>query len=254
MPDSGIVLRRSKPGLGGGGLRPFFGYYGGKWRNATKHYPAPQFDRIVEPFAGSAGYALRYPDREIVLCEIDPVLVGIWRYLTRVKSSEILSIPDLPTDGNVDDLRICQEAKCLVGLWLNRAVTTPRRSPSKWMRDGIRPGSFWGERVRQTIASQVDRIRHWRVYDCTYQKCPVYKSATWFIDPPYEIAGQYYRFGSSQIDYNVLAEWCKTRAGQVIVCENAGAAWLPFESLADVKTTRRGSRSKEVWWYSCEGA
>ena len=33
-------------------LRPFFSYYGGKWRSAVKHYPAPEFDQIVEPFAG----------------------------------------------------------------------------------------------------------------------------------------------------------------------------------------------------------
>ena len=36
------------------GLRPFFGYYGGKWRDAVKHYPEPAFETIIEPFAGSA--------------------------------------------------------------------------------------------------------------------------------------------------------------------------------------------------------
>lgn len=50
-------------------MRPFFGYYGGKWRDAVKNYPAPEHAVIVEPFAGSAGYALRYPDRKVVLCE-----------------------------------------------------------------------------------------------------------------------------------------------------------------------------------------
>ena len=50
-------------------LRPFFGYYGGKWRDAVKHYPAPQFDIVMEPFAGSAGYALRYAERNVVLCD-----------------------------------------------------------------------------------------------------------------------------------------------------------------------------------------
>src|SRR4051794_29532024 len=144
-------------------LRPFFGYFGGKWRDALKHYPAPEYDTIVEPFAGSAGYSLRYCNRKVVLCEIDPVIAGVWKYLIRVKPREVRSIPDLKTGQTVDDLRITEEAKWLVGFWLNRGTARPRKSPSKWMREKIRPGSFWGERVRETIASQVESIRHWKV-------------------------------------------------------------------------------------------
>lgn len=40
--------------------------------------------------------------------------------------------------------------------------------------------------------------------------------------------------------------WCKDRRGQVIVCENAGATWLPFEPLATIKATR--GTSQEVSW------
>lgn len=231
-------------------LRPFFGFYGGKWRDALKHYPEPEHDTIVEPFAGSAGYSLRYAARRVVLCEIDPVLAEVWRYLIRVKASEILAIPDVRPDESLDDLRISQEARWLVGFWLNRGIASPRKTPSKWMRDGIRPGSFWGTRVRQTIASQVNSIRHWRVYNCSYVDCPTSRVATWFIDPPYEGAGKHYRFGSEQIDFGELATWCKSRPGQVIVCENKGAAWLPFRELADVKTTRADRRSREVIWLS----
>jgi hypothetical protein len=237
-------------------IRPFFGYYGGKWRDALKHYPEPTFDTIVEPFAGSAGYSLRYASRKIVLCEIDPVLFSVWSYLIGVKPREILSIPDFPLGGSVDDLAVCQEARWLIGFWLNRGAASPRKSPSRWMRDGIRPGSFWGERVRQTIASQVDAIRHWKVYNCSYATCPISRPATWFVDPPYERAGQHYKFGSKSIDYLDLGHWCRTRPGQVIVCENAGADWLPFKGLAEVKSTRSDRRSREVCWlntYSSNG-
>jgi site-specific DNA-adenine methylase len=34
-------------------LRPFFTFYGGKWR-AAPFYDAPTHGHIVEPFAGSA--------------------------------------------------------------------------------------------------------------------------------------------------------------------------------------------------------
>src|SRR5690606_17747868 len=141
-------------------------------------------------------------------------------------------------DGQVlDDLKVCEEAKWLIGFWLNRATSSPRKSPSKWMREGIRPGSFWGDRVRQTIASQVDSIRHWKVICGDYTKCTTRKKATWFIDPPYQRAGAHYRYGSQHIDYDALRDWCRSRNGQVIVCENKGATWLPFQDLADTKTT-----------------
>lgn len=233
-------------------LRPFFGYYGGKWRDAIKHYPAPEHEVIVEPFAGSAGYALRYADRRVVLCDKDPVIAGVWRYLVRATRKEIERIPDLGPGESVDDLKIPEEARCLVGFWLNRATSRPRKSPSRWMRDRIRPGSFWGERVRRTIATQVDAIKHWEVYECEYEECPVVGPATWFIDPPYQAAGRHYRHGSDDLDFENLGRWCRSREGQVIVCENAGATWLDFRELADVKTTRAKRRSKEVVWISTE--
>jgi hypothetical protein len=230
-------------------LRPFFSYYGGKWRDALR-YPAPMHGTVVEPFAGSAGYALRYPDRRVVLCDADPVVCAVWDYLTRVSPVEVLALPDLPAGGTVADLPISQEARWLVGFWLNRGAAAPRQSASRWMREGERPGSFWGDRVRRTIASQVDAIRHWRVRHCDCREAPVTGPATWFIDPPYRAAGRYYRHGSEDIDFGALGEWCRGLPGQVIVCENEGADWLPFQPLGDTKTTRAGRRSREAVWLS----
>lgn len=229
-------------------LRPFFSYFGGKWRDTPKLYPRPRFDRIVEPFAGSAGYALRYYDRRVVLCEVDPQIYEVWRYLIRVRASEILALPDIENHQSVDELNVVEEAKWLIGLWLNRGASSPRKHPSKWMRDGIRPGSFWGKRVRNTIARQVDHIRHWQIHNISYVDCPVSGSATWFVDPPYQEAGSHYPFGSDRIDYDHLGNWCRALRGQVIVCEASGADWLPFSPLADTKTTRAGSRSAEAVW------
>jgi len=229
-------------------LRPFFGFYGGKWRDTLKHYPAPRHKVIVEPFAGSAGFSVRYADREVVLCEKDPVIAGVWEYLIKVKASEIRAIGDVPPDGCVDDLHLSEEASALVGMWMNRGAARPRKRPSKWMREKIRPGSFWGDRVRNTIATQVGSIRHWRVYRCSYEDCPIVGPATWFVDPPYQMAGKHYAFGSDGISFPALAEWCRSRKGQVLVCENEGADWLPFRHLAHVKTTRRGRTSTEVFW------
>lgn len=101
-------------------IRPFFCYYGGKWRDAPKHYPAPTHDLIVEPFAGAAGYALRYPDRDVLLIDTDPVIAGIWAWLVTAEPDEILCLPDIGPDMTIDDLDVRPEAKHLIGFWLNK--------------------------------------------------------------------------------------------------------------------------------------
>jgi site-specific DNA-adenine methylase len=233
-------------------LRPFFGFYGGKWRDAPKHYDAPCHDTVVEPFAGSAGYSVRFADQNVILGEVDEVIYGVWHYLIHAPADEIRAIPDLEPGQTVADLAIPQEARWLVGFWLNRGASRPRTAPSAWMRQKIRPGSFWGERARGTIASQVDRIRHWRVYNCSYETIGshVRGEATWFVDPPYQKQGKHYHHGADAIDFSSLGSWCRNRPGQVIVCENEGADWMPFSALAPVKTTRADSRSVEVVWTS----
>jgi len=95
-------------------VRPFFTYYGGKWRAAPR-YPAPRYSIIIEPFAGSAGYSLRYYDRQVVLVEKDPQIAALWRYLIKATASDFLNLPDVPEGMSVDDLNVCQEARYLIG-------------------------------------------------------------------------------------------------------------------------------------------
>jgi 16S rRNA G966 N2-methylase RsmD len=68
--------------------------------------------------------------------------------------------------------------------------------------------------------------------------------ATWFIDPPYQYGGEHYMINS--IDYNRLAEFCQSRKGQIIVCENTKAGWLPFKPL--ISTYGQSHDSKEAIW------
>jgi hypothetical protein len=35
---------------------------------------------MVEPFAGAAGYSLRYPERDVILVERYAVVAEMWRY------------------------------------------------------------------------------------------------------------------------------------------------------------------------------
>lgn len=226
-------------------LRPFFSYYGGKWRAAPK-YPAPEHATIVEPFAGAAGYATRYHDRKVVLVERDPLIAALWRYLTRVSAAEIAALP-LDVPGTVDDIDVATEARWLIGFWLNKGTNLPRKSPGKWMRDGLRPRSHWGPEIRTILASQVEKIRHWQIIEGSYERAPDLE-ATWFVDPPYQHAGKHYRFGSDKIEYEALGTWCVSRDGLLIACENVGATWLPFEPFGTIAGLKRreGKLSSEA--------
>jgi hypothetical protein len=223
-------------------LRPFFPFYGGKWRAAPR-YPQPSYGTIIEPFAGSAGYATRHPDRNVVLCDRDEVLAGLWQYLIRVTEGEIRAIPvDI---RHVDEINGPQEPKWLVGFWLNSGSAQPKKSRSAWSVEWAIQGSTWSLTTRERVASQLHAIRHWKVIHGSYENAPDYE-ATWFIDPPYADKGKYYRY--SKIDYPLLAGWCQNRRGQVIVCENEGADWLPFEpTIGAIKSVK--GKSMEAMWY-----
>jgi hypothetical protein len=224
-------------------LAPFFSFYGAKHRSAGR-YPAPEHDVIVEPFAGSAGYACRYPDRAVVLVERDPVIAALWRFLIAVRPDEVRRIPAAVED--VDTLAV-PEHRALVGFWLAKGQAAPARRPSAWCRSGLYARQFWGEAIRERVASQVEAIRHWRVIEGDYTAAPD-AVASWFVDPPYQRAGRHYRFGSDGIDFARLGAWCASRRGQVVVCEANGADWLPFEALGSFKSNRRHRFSAEAVW------
>ena len=221
-------------------LRPFFSYYGGKWTLAP-HYPLPEHDTIVEPFAGGAGYALRHAERDVILVEKVGFLAALWKWLTRVSVDEVMGLPldPMATEGLPD------EAKTLLGFWCARGRVRPARTAnSSWLKSGDHPSSFWGERARLRIAEQVPKIRHWRVLEGNYWAAGDV-AATWFVDPPYQGVGRHYL--AQPGDYSALGEWCRSRRGLVVVCEAQGADWLPFVPLRPAKSIARGSYTEAVF-------
>lgn len=216
-----------------GKLKPFFPFYGSKWRDARR-YAAP-YGAVYEPLAGSAGYATYYNPPAVTLLDVDPVIIGVWSYLVRVTPAEVLALPDLAVGESVDTLRVPQEARWLIGFWLNRGSAQPKKSRTAFSTRTERSQLVWSERARVRIAAQVESIRHWRVIHGSYETAPR-DEATWFVDPPYVDKGRYYRF--NRVDYAALGAWCRELPGSVIVCEQDGANWLPFEPLATIKSTR----------------
>jgi len=108
--------------------------------------------------------------------------------------------------------------------------------------------------VRDRIIRHLDLIDGWEIVEGDYSDAPDI-AATWFVDPPYQPLGTMasggYRYGAD-LDYEALSEWCRSRRGQVIVCEQAPASWLPFRPLAVQRNgaaSSRGDNRLEVVWH-----
>lgn len=221
-------------------IRPLFPFYGSKWRDA-KRYPPPG-ELVVEPFAGSAGYSLWHEPVRVELYDIDPIIVGVWSYLIGSKPADILALPDLEVGQSVDEIDVCQEARWLIGFWLNRGSAQPKKTKTAFSARTERAQLVWSPRARERIAADMPRIAHWTVTQASFERTIPRPDATYFVDPPYVDKGRYYR--CHDVDYLRLGKWVRNLPGVVVVCEQAGATWLPFEPLASIKSTK--GRSEEV--------
>lgn len=234
--------------LAGAKLPPLFRYFGSKCRSAYR-YPPPEHNTIIEPFAGGAGYSLLYADRNVILVEKNPIVARCWEWLLQAAPEEIRSLPVHEPGELIPDF-VRGPARDWIGFWNAISVTKPqdRMVPSA----SVVRSSFWSTEVRDRSAETVKRIRHWRIIQGDYRLAPDIE-ATWFIDPPYQKAGVLYAESSKSIDYQALGEWCRDRLGQVLVCENEGADWLPFIPYADLHAAPRGAagarRTLEALWY-----
>lgn len=216
----------------------FFKYFGSKW-STVNDYPKPMFNTIIEPFAGSAQYSVRYWWYNIILSDIDSDIAGLWDWLIKASENDIITIPT-KIDTGTNLLRVMgPHAANLVRRW-QRTGHNDCWTVSTW--NGL-PG-LWNERVKRRIASDLCKIRHWKVYYKPYWELENLEG-TWFVDPPYQhLPGSYAYEG---IDYEHLGKWCQTRKGQVIVCEREGADWLPFRPFRQITNLKR-EKANEVYW------
>lgn len=203
-------------------MKTFFSYFGGK-STIIKRYPQPKYDSIVECFAGAAAYSLHNFEKNITLIEKNSLIFGIWKYLQSATVKDILSLPLLNTDDNLQKYKqLSKDEISLIGLNLVGGCARPSYKPSKFSR--------WNEGTRFNIANNLFKIRHWNILELDYRDFkPNDLKTTWFIDPPYEDAGcGYQKFGNKYIDYKHLAKFCATRRGEIIVCEAPSASWFNF--------------------------
>jgi hypothetical protein len=203
--------------------------------------------------------------KDVILCDIDPQTAAIWQWLITASVSDIMALP--PTLEEIKDVRLLdapEPARWLVQRWLGlQGSRSQFRSPPSCIELAKQPDKrncFWGNGIRQRIAEQVPLIRHWRV-ECAEWQSVCGPKATYVFDPPYQsndgsyANNTYGKGGIKNVDFQELAEVCKSLDGQVIVHEQEGATWLPFVTLREKAMTgyRKEEKAKmrhEVVWIS----
>ena len=204
-------------------------YYGSKSK-IIDLYPSPKFDKIIEPFAGSARYALKYFDRDVLLVDKYPVIVKIWKWLQQASEKDILGLPDVNKGDDIRKISLCDGARMLIGFCINGGSVEPKnigtdnikRNFNSWNKDKFR------------ISKQLYKIRHWEIKLGSYADIEN-QEATWFIDPPYQFGGEHYKENNEAINFENLSDWCRSRKGQAIVCENTKADWMDFYPMREMQ-------------------
>lgn len=214
-----------------------FRYFGRKVRIAHL-YPRPRFGHIIEPFAGAASYALHAENwtREVTLVEINPDIAELWEWLihpsTTAETFAKIPKPEvgqaMDWNGNMADRFIMMGA---VGDGSKYQVTT-------WVEYAFRA------QIANAIEN-IDKVKHWKIIQGDYREAPNVE-ASWFVDPPYQFVESGYAGTRASIDFASLGDWCRSRRGQVIACDNLAATWLDFKPLTSKATTQR-STVEAVW-------
>jgi len=211
-------------------------YYGRK-KKIIKKYPKPIYEKIIEPFAGTASYAYEYWEHDITIVDVYDKIIKIWKYLQQAKPEDILKLPEVENAEYIGNKYqwLCDEERWLIGFCINNASPSPKHTAGRmnfnsWKRDKIR------------IAKDLYKIKHWNILLDDYKNLKN-EIATWFIDAPYQFQKQYVH---NKIDYTELKEWCLLRSGQIIVCENTSGSWLDFKPL--IKLSGQRTQTIETIW------
>lgn len=181
-------------------------YYGAK-TNIVKHYPKPKHQLIIEPFAGTARYALQHFEHDVLLVDKYEVIVKIWKWLQQCSPKDVLGLPRFKKGDNINSVTYdCEEARLLVGYLVGFGFASPRNTATPRLRN--RPNAM--NYTINRIAQQLYKIKHWKVIHGSYDEIGN-QPATWFIDPPYQHGGHCYVHSNKHLDFLVLGA-CNVRA------------------------------------------
>ena len=230
-----------------------FYYYGAK-RVLAPHYPRPQYRTVVEPFAGSAQYAVRClvegTADHAVLTDRDPRVVAMWERLLGMTPAEVLALPPLEVGASTTDP--LQMVTMASNSWGGaKRYTVNERMASRWP---LMLGYIAA--VLPHVSGKVS------VSLGDYTTAQQAEPATYFIDPPYQTVrladgqessggarGKGYAKGcnSDALDFAALGEWTQSLAGHVIAVDQVGADWLPFKPLKGHRSVVGTMHLEAIW-------
>jgi site-specific DNA-adenine methylase len=215
-----------------------FSYYGSKSK-IVDYYPPPKHKRIIEPFAGSARYSLKYWQNDVTIVDKFKNVVDVWKWLQVCSKKDILGLPKLVKGLDIRKLNISEVELTFLSFLV--ASGRPSNIVTKFMEH-----DNGNQKRYDNIAEQLDHIRHWKIIHGSYEDLEN-TEATWFIDPPYQFGGEHYKHGTKDLCFSKLAEWCKSRNGQAIVCENMKADWLPFKPMVKIQGACQTFTIEAIW-------
>lgn len=238
-----------------------FGYFGAK-HGLARFYPAPVHDTIIEPFAGAAGYSCHWAKLEsvkrVILVEKNPSVVALWKRLKPMNANDFGSMDCPPKGYKTGDPMV---AAAMGGEQMMATLRGQKRSVTdRCIKD-------WDRTIRK-FRDFAEIAHKFEVYLGNYADVVHSQPATWFIDPPYQpkegnggksTAGgaRYNEHGDfGNVNYEGLAEWCTARKGQVMVCEQMPASWLPFSPFRNqrngVGAGTASTRTEALWLNNTE--
>jgi len=212
-----------------------FSYYGSKSK-LVNYYPKPTKDLIIEPFAGSARYALKYWEKDVIINEKYKTVFDVWIWLQKCNENDILKLPTPKPKEDIRDYNLSKEEVSFMGFIINRGSVSPKNKVGNFS-DGL-PNTL------KRVASNLKKIKHWDIRLGCYTEIEN-KDATWFIDPPYQFGGNLYK--ENNIDFKHLKKWCNSRVGEVIVCENTKADWIELQPLKKIQGARNTNTTEAVF-------
>ena len=220
-------------------------YYGSK-NKIAKLYPLPKHGLIIEPFSGAAWYSVLHRHKNVLLNDKYEIIHDIWNWLINEATSDlIMEYKDFFVGQDISQIALDKAHKDLIGFCINRGSIAPKNIVQKWSCQVASKPNLASTTAYslKRVANLLPEIKHWKTQLDDYKNIPNIE-ATWFIDPPYQFGGEHYSV--NDIDYSYLADWCKTRRGQVIVCENTKANWLPFQPLIKIQG-QRVKTTEAIW-------
>ena len=251
-------------------MKSFFNYYGSKNQGA-RHYGPPRRDLVIEPFAGSAAYSVKWECPNVLLYDLSDDVCAAWDWLINCSEEDVRKLPiRFKTNEEMNSLPDGPRQVVYWSFWFGECAIGNRlpKWNDAWAREGKLTGhlanvmgplnrglssNMWDERRRDRVIRQKPLIRNWTIECLDYRNIPL-RDAHWHVDPPYQCnAGR--KYPHNEIDFDHLGKWCRELPGAVDVCEQEGADWLPFKRLYSMRTTAPGTskKSSEVVWRKDSG-